>query len=26
MGWAPAHSLREGLARTFGHIAAQVGG
>ena len=21
MGWTPAHSLREGLARTFGHIA-----
>jgi len=25
-GWAPAHSLREGLARTFDHIAAQAGG
>ena len=22
MGWSPAHTLREGLARTFGHIAA----
>ena len=26
MGWAPAHSLREGLERTFDHIAAQAGG
>lgn len=26
MGWVPAHSLREGLARTFRHIAAQAGG
>lgn len=25
-GWAPAHSLREGLRRTFDHIAPQVGG
>ena len=26
VGWAPAHSLREGLARTFRHIASQAGG
>ncbi len=26
MGWTPAQSLREGLARTFRHIASQAGG
>ena len=26
MGWAPAYGLREGLERTFGHIASQAGG